>query len=79
MLSFTVPIQLIACCYGFLCRDVVASTGLGVLVGTWATVGVSFLVSPPGTTNPGLGMLLVVMAGALLVPATAARLAAAMS
>jgi uncharacterized protein len=72
VLAFTVPVQLIACLYGFLCRDVVASTGLGVLAGTWATLGVSLLTSPPGTTDPGLGIMLVAAAGALLVPATAA-------
>jgi len=72
VLAFTVPVQLIACLYGFLCRDVVASTGMGALSATWATVGVSLLTSPPGTTDPGLGMLLVVAAGALLIPATAA-------
>jgi succinate-acetate transporter protein len=72
VLAFTVPVQLIACLYGFLCRDVVASTGMGVLSGTWATVGVSLLTSPPGTTDPGLGILLVVAAGALLIPATGA-------
>jgi succinate-acetate transporter protein len=72
VLAFTVPVQLIACLYGFLCRDMVASTGLGVLGGTWATLGVSLLTSPPATTDPGLGIMLVVAAGALLVPATAA-------
>jgi succinate-acetate transporter protein len=72
VLALTVPVQLIACLYGFLCRDIVASTGMGVLSGTWATVGVSLLTSPPGTTDPGLGILLVVAAGALLIPATGA-------
>jgi succinate-acetate transporter protein len=72
VLAFTVAVQLVACLYGFLCRDVVASTGLGVLAGTWATLGVILLTSPPGTTNPGLAMLLVVAAGALLIPALAA-------
>lgn len=72
VLAFTVPVQLIACLYGFLSRDVVASTGMGVLSGTWATVGVSLLTSPPGATDPGLGILLVAAGGALLIPATAA-------
>ena len=71
VLAFTVPLQGIACLYGFLCRDVVASTGMGVLGGTWATLGVITLTSPPGTTNPGLGILLVVAAGAILVPTVA--------
>ena len=72
VLAFTVPVQLIACLYGFLCRDVAASTGVGVLSGTWATLGVSLLTSSPATTDPGLGVMLVVAAGALLIPATAA-------
>lgn len=72
VLAFTVPVQLIACFYGFLCRDVVASTGLGVLAGTWATLGVNLVTSPPNATSPGLGILLVAAAGALLVPMVAA-------
>lgn len=72
VLAFTVPVQLIACLYGFLCRDVVASTGLGALAGTWAVLGVTLLTAPSQATSPGLGVLLVVVAGALLVPAAAA-------
>lgn len=55
LLAFTVPLQLIACLYGFVCRDVVATTGVGVLGGTWAALGVTSLTLPPNTTNPGLG------------------------
>jgi len=72
VLALTVPLQLIACLYGFLCRDVVASTGLGLLGGTWAVLGVTSLTTPPQATSPGLGILLVVAAGALLVPTVAA-------
>ena len=72
LLALTVPLQLIACLYGFLCRDVVAATGVGVLGGTWAALGVTWLTSPPNTTSPGLGMILVVAAGALLIPTIAA-------
>jgi uncharacterized protein len=72
ILAFTAPLHLTGCLYGFLCRDVVASTGLGVLAGTWATVGMTLVSSPPSATSPGLGILLVVAAGALLVPTTAA-------
>lgn len=71
VLAFAVPLQTIACVYGFLCRDVVASTGMGVLAGTWATFAVIVLTFPPGMTNR-LGILLVVAAGALLIPAVAA-------
>jgi succinate-acetate transporter protein len=72
VLALTLPLQLIACIYGFLCRDVVAATGVGVLGGTWAAVGVIWLTSPPNTTSPGLGMILAVAAGALPVPTIAA-------
>lgn len=71
VLAFAVPLQTIACVYGFLCRDEVASTGMGVLAGTWATFAVIVLTFPPGMTNR-LGILLVVAAGALLIPAVAA-------
>ncbi len=33
VLAFAIPLQTIACVYGFLCRDVVASTGMGYLLG----------------------------------------------
>jgi succinate-acetate transporter protein len=79
VLAFAVPLQVIACFYGFLCRDVVASTGMGVLAGTWATLGVIVLTSQPGMTSPGLGILLVVAAGALLVPTVAALASKAMA
>ena len=72
VLAFTVPLQLIACLCGFLCRDVVASTGLGLLAATWAVLGVTSLTTPSQATSPGLGILLVVAAGALLVPTVAA-------
>ena len=72
LLVFTVPLQLICCLTGFLCRDVVACTGLGLLAGTWATLALTLLTTPPDATSPGLGILLVVVAGALLVPMTAA-------
>ncbi len=72
VLAFTVPLQVIACLYGFLCRDVVASTGLGLLAATWAVLGVTSLTTPPQATSPGLGILLVV-AGLALYAALAAE------
>lgn len=72
VLAFTVPLQVIGCLFGFLCRDVVASTGMAVLAGTWATLGVIMLTAPPGTTSPGLGVLLVV-AGLALYAALASE------
>jgi uncharacterized protein len=71
-LLFTVPLQLVACVFGFLARDPVAGTGMGVLAGTWAVAGASTLTAPPGTSSPGLGVVLIVAALCLLVPASAA-------
>jgi hypothetical protein len=37
LLAFVFPLQLLASIFGYLCRDVVAGTGMGVLSGTWLT------------------------------------------
>lgn len=71
-LAFTVPLQLVAAVFGFLTRDPVAATGMGVLAGTWAIVGFTTATVPPGTNSKGLGVLLLVSAAALLVPVAAA-------
>ena len=52
-IAATVPLQLLASVFGFLARDVVAATGIGVLAGTWATVGLTTATSPPGAVSPG--------------------------
>lgn len=72
ILGLTVPLQLLACVLGFLARDPVAATGMGVLAGTWAGVGFALLLSPPGTTSPALGVLLLCSAVAMCVPTAAA-------
>jgi uncharacterized protein len=68
----TVPLQLLAAVVGFLARDPVAATGMGILAGTWAVVGYTTLTSPPGAVSDGLGVLLVTAGIAMLVPATSA-------
>jgi succinate-acetate transporter protein len=68
----TVPLQLLAAVIGFLARDPVAATGMGILSGTWAVVGYTTLTSPPGAVSDGLGVLLVTAGIAMLVPATSA-------
>lgn len=72
VLVFTVPAQLVAAVFGFLARDPVAGTGMGVLAGTWAAVTLVTLTSPPGASSSGLGTLLLVAGLAMLVPAAAA-------
>ncbi|AVT28215.1 hypothetical protein C6361_00425 [Plantactinospora sp. BC1] len=71
-LLFTVPVQFLAAVFGFLARDPVAGTGMGILAGTWATVGVVTLTSPAGASSAGLGVVLLCAAAALLVPTAAA-------
>lgn len=68
VLAFTVPIQLIACVMGFLARDAVAGTGMGVLAGTWAVAGAVTWTAPPGSSSPALGVVLLAAAACLLVP-----------
>lgn len=71
-LAATVPLQLLASVFGFLCRDPVAATGMGVLAGTWGVAGLTTLTSRPGAVSAGLGVLLLVGGVAMLVPAAAA-------
>lgn len=73
VLVLTVPLQLIAAVMGFLGRDPVAGTGVALLAGAWAATSLDTLASPPGTVSPGLGVVLLCLAGALLVPTVAGR------
>jgi succinate-acetate transporter protein len=68
----TAPLQLLASVIGFRARDPVAATGMGILAGTWAVIGLTTLTSPPGSTSAGLGILLVTSGLAMLVPAVGA-------
>ena len=68
----TVPLQLLAAVIGYLARDVAAATGMGLLAGTWATVGLATLTSPPGATSKELGVFLLTAGVCMFVPAAAA-------
>lgn len=69
----TAPLQFLASVMGFLSRDPVAATGMAILSGTWALIGISTLLSPPGTTSPGLGVLLACAGVAMMIPASAGK------
>jgi hypothetical protein len=73
----TVPLQLLASVIGFLARDPVAGTGMGLLAGTWAVAGFTTLTSPPGTTSGALGVVLVVAGLGMFVPAAVAAVSKA--
>jgi succinate-acetate transporter protein len=74
LLAFVFPLQLLASIFGYLTRDVVAGTGMGVLSGTWLTISLVMLTSPPGSTSDALGLFLLLAGVAMLVPASAASL-----
>lgn len=72
LIAFVFPLQLTTCVFGYLGRDVVAGTGMGILAGAWLSVGLITLTSAPGSTSDALGLFLLVAGVAMLVPATAA-------
>ena len=72
ILAFTVPLQFTASIVGFLARDGVAATGMGLLSGTWAAVGLVTFTGQPGSTSDALGLFLLVAGLALWAPASAA-------
>lgn len=72
MIAFVFPLQGTASVFGFLSRDGVVATAMAVLAGTWLTVGLAMLTSPPGSTSDALGVLLLVSAVAMLLPAVGA-------
>jgi uncharacterized protein len=71
LLAFVFPLQLVTSIFGYLARDVVAGTGMGLLSGTWLSVGLVTLTSEPGATSDALGLFLLLAAVAMLVPAAA--------
>lgn len=72
LIGFVFPTQLVSSVFGYLGRDTVAGTSMGVLAGTWLTIGLVLLRATPGSTSRTLGMLLFVACLAMLVPALAA-------
>jgi succinate-acetate transporter protein len=72
LLAFVFPLQLITSVFGYLARDVVAGTGMGLLSGIWLSIALVMLDAPPGSTSDALGLFLLVAAVAMAVPAIAA-------
>ncbi len=74
ILVFAVPLQLLASVFGFLARDSVGGTGMGLLAGCRLVTGTVLVGSRPGSTSPTLGLLLFFAAAAIMVPTAAASL-----
>jgi succinate-acetate transporter protein len=72
LMAFGAPLQLLSSIFGFLTRDPVAATGMGILAASWLTVGLVKLDSAPAATSAVLGVFLVFAGAALLVPAIGA-------
>jgi len=69
LVAFVAPLQLTAALMGFQLGEVVPATAMAILAGTWTTIAVVMLASPPGGTSAALGTELLLSAGALLVAA----------
>jgi uncharacterized protein len=72
LVAFVFPLQLVVSIFGFVARDLVAGTGMGILAGAWLSVGLILLTGEPGATSHALGLLLLFAAAAMLVPASVA-------
>jgi len=72
LLAFTAPLQLVASIFGFLSRDAVVATGMGILSGIWFAFGLVLHTSSPGATSDALGLFLLVGGVAMWIPASAA-------
>jgi succinate-acetate transporter protein len=72
LIAFVFPLQLLTSIFGYLGRDVVAGTGMGVLAGSWLSIALVMLTSPPGSTSDALGLLLLLSAVGLVIAAVAA-------
>jgi uncharacterized protein len=73
VLVLTVPLQSLAAIVGFGARDPIAGTGMAMVSGVWAMLAAATLTSPPGSSSPAVGVLLLAAALTLLVPASAAH------
>ena len=74
LLTFTFPLLLVAAIYGFLARDAMAATGMGVLAGAWLAIGYTMANTVPGFTSGALGLLLLAAGVALVIPLLSAGL-----
>jgi hypothetical protein len=72
LIAFVFPLQLLTSVLSYLARDVVAGTGMGILSGTWLSIGLVLLTSSPGATNDALGLFLLIAGVAMWAPASAA-------
>jgi uncharacterized protein len=68
VLVAVVPLQALSSIFGFLARDTAASTGMALQGAGWFSIGLGTYTGHPGQASPGLGLVLIGVATALLVP-----------
>ncbi len=66
LVVFAFPVQILASVFGFLDRDTVVGTGIGIQGAGWLTIGALMLAGAPGRRDMVLGLFLFVAAAALL-------------
>lgn len=71
VLLLCVPVFLISCVFGFLSRDPVAGTGMGLLAIGWGSLGLATITTHLTLPSPGEAVILYSLAGILLVPVVA--------
>ncbi|HEU4976970.1 MAG TPA: hypothetical protein VFT50_17915 [Baekduia sp.] len=69
ILVFTPVPQLVASVFGFLCRDPVAGTGMGIIAASWTARGITLLLTAPHAHSEVLGTLLLVSAAGIAISA----------
>jgi succinate-acetate transporter protein len=72
IIAFAPTILLVASVFGFLARDAVAATAMGVLSVTWLSVGLSSLLATPHGHTRALALLLFVAGTAIFFSAVVA-------
>lgn len=72
IMAFAPAILFLASVIGFLARDAVAATGLGVVSATWLAIAISLLLSAPGSHSRSLALLLFVAGTAIFLSSVVA-------
>ncbi len=66
LVLFAAPVELVASVFGFLDRDTVIGTGMGLQAAAWLLAGVEMLHTAPGQRSAALGLFFFVAAAALV-------------
>ena len=65
LLTFVMPLEMLACIFSFLSRDAAGATAMGIFSASWGVFGTLWLVMGPGQ-SPELGVFTVMVTAAIL-------------